>query len=88
MSCPKCGHRFTGERLDNMHVNRIKDDFRSIYGNIIHSADTEQTAIDEMKKFGIGSKLINKFKDIEGCIVGNIENDNMLIKKMKESVNG
>ena len=88
MQCPKCGHRFTGERLDNMHINRIKDDFRSIYGNVIHSADTEQTAIDEMGKFGIGSKLINKFKDIEGCIVGNIENDNMLIKKMKESVNG
>jgi len=88
MQCPKCGHKGTGDRLDNMHINRIKDDFRSIYGNVIHSADTEKTAIDEMKKFGINKDLIDNFKNMEGCIIANIDNSSEFVKKMSETIDG
>jgi len=64
MSCPKCGHRFTGERLSNMHLNRIKDDFRSLYGNVVHSSDTEKTALNEIDALGI---KLDKDKKIGIC---------------------
>lgn len=87
MQCPKCGHRFTGERLDNMHINRIKDDFRSIYGNVIHSADTEQTAIREMNCFCISSAMIKEMREEDKILIGNLGSSDELVKRMRKTYN-
>jgi len=62
MNCPRCNYKFTGDRLDNMHINRIKDDFRSLHGNVIHSSDTEELAEEEMLQLGVASADIIKMK--------------------------
>ncbi len=80
-TCTKCGKRTGAERLDNMNINRIKDDIRAQYGNVIHSADTEEMAIRELKLFGVEELTINKMlvNDFNSKLIEKIFSDSDLV---------
>jgi len=84
-SCTKCGKRTGAERLDNMNINRIKDDIRVQYGNIIHSADTEALAKKELMLFGVEEQIVQRLfnKDTQK-VVERVYSDDDFVKVLSE----
>lgn len=82
--CSKCGKRTGAERLDNMNINRIKDDIRVQFGNVLHSADTEQNALAELEKFGVNKSIVNTILAMEqnNCLVVDCETNSSFVTKL------
>ena len=86
--CLHCG-RYAGEkRIDNMNINRIKNDIRVQYGNIIHSADTEELAIVEIDKFG-GGEIIKFLYSMDNKVLVNaVYSCDQILEQLNTMENG
>ena len=88
-SCTKCGKKTGAERLDNMNINRIKDDVRVQYGNILHSADTEEKAIEELMKLGVDKSIIDMlYKKTDTIKMGDVKTKDKFIEQLNTLENG